>query len=86
MKPEPVTVTDVPGGPVLGDKTIVGTTVNVVVWGFVPLGVPVTVMVYFPYVDPVPTEKLADVIVPVLPSSVHAIVTTFNTGPATDGG
>jgi uncharacterized protein (DUF983 family) len=86
MKPEPVTVTDVAGGPVLGERTIVGTTWNVVVWAPLLLGVPVTVIVYFPYVDPVPTVKLADVIVPVLPSSVHETVTTFNAAGATDGG
>jgi hypothetical protein len=40
------------------------------------------VIVYFPYVDPVPTVKLADVIVPVLPSSVHVSVTTFNAAGA----
>jgi hypothetical protein len=30
MKPEPVTVTDVPGGPEVGERTIAGTTLNVV--------------------------------------------------------
>jgi len=78
LKPEPVTVTDVPADPEVGERTILGMTVNVFGEGptETPLGVPVTVMVYAPYVDPTPTLKLADVIDP--PLNVHAIVSIFS--------
>jgi len=84
-KPEPVTVTDVPGDPEVGEKTTLGTTVNVLPKVVdTPPGVDTTLIVYVPYVDPVPTLKLADVIPPA-PFSVHAITTTFSTGGASQG-
>jgi hypothetical protein len=48
MKPEPVTVTDVPNDPKDGEKTTLGITVNVVDPVQPPVGMEVTVMVYVP--------------------------------------
>jgi hypothetical protein len=81
VKPEPVTVTDVPAGPEAGLRTILGSTVNAPtpVDADPPVGLDVTLIVYVPDSDPTPTLNLATEIAPAL--SVQAIVTIFKNTP-----